>query len=93
MQFSFAVRVASLIPSKPAQAFWLPHFSTIRPFSLPAENMISGIPSSLVVDLPVMLLAMLMLTVPTLIRGKVSRVQGILMLAVYFGFCIFSFTL
>ena len=67
--------------------------STIRPFDLPAENMISGIPSSLVLDLPVMLLAMLMLTVPTLIRGKVSRVQGILMLAVYFGFCIFSFTL
>ena len=67
--------------------------SLIRPFDLPAEKMISGIPSSLVVDLPVMLLVMLMLTVPTLIRNKVSRVQGILMLAVYFGFCIFSFML
>lgn len=67
--------------------------SAIRPFDLPAEHLIFGIPSSLVIDLPVMLAVMLLLTVPTLIRNKVSRAQGILLMAIYLCFCVLSFIL
>lgn len=64
---------------------------TIKPFSIPAEKLIAGHNASLVVDLPVMLAVMALLTVPTLIRGKLGRVQGILLLAIYAGFCVFQF--
>ena len=65
---------------------------TIAPFKLPASKLISGIPSSLVVDIPVMMFVMALLTLPALIRGKLSRIQGFLLLAVYIGFCVFQFT-
>ena len=65
---------------------------TIAPFKLPASRLISGIPSSLVVDIPVMMFVMALLTLPALIRGKLSRLQGILLLLVYAGFCVFQFT-
>jgi cation:H+ antiporter len=38
-----------------------------------------------------MLGVMLILTVPALIRGKMARWQGILLLAVYAAFCVFQF--
>ena len=65
---------------------------TIAPFKLPAAKLIAGIPSSLVVDIPVMLFVMAFLTLPAVIRGKLSRFQGIVLLAVYIGFCVFQFT-
>ena len=40
-----------------------------------------------------MLLVMLLLTVPALVRGKLSRVQGLALLAVYGAFCAVQFTL
>ena len=52
-----------------------------------------GINSSLVLDIPVMLAVMLLLTVPALIRGKLSRFQGIALLAIYAGFCVFQFVM
>jgi len=64
---------------------------TIAPFKLPASKLISGIPSSLVVDIPVMLFVMALLTLPALIRGKLSRLQGIILLLVYAAFCVFQF--
>lgn len=67
--------------------------STLAPFDIPANAEIAGINSSLVVDVPVMLFVMLFLTIPTLIRGKLSRVQGIVLLLIYAGFCVFQFTL
>ena len=36
---------------------------------------------------------MLLLTVPALIRGKLSRVQGILLLAIYAAFCVIQFVM
>lgn len=38
-----------------------------------------------------MLLVMLLLTVPALSRGKLSRWQGIALLVLYAGFCAFQF--
>ena len=66
---------------------------TISPFAIPASTTIAGIPSSLVIDLPVMLCVMLLMTVPALIRQKLSRVQGILLLAIYAAFCTVQFVL
>ena len=65
----------------------------ISPFPVPAESTIKGIPASLVMDIPVMLGVMLLLTVPALIRGKLSRVQGILLLGIYAAFCTIQFVM
>ena len=65
--------------------------TVISPFDVPAESQIGGMPASFVIDIPVMLGVMLLLTVPALIRGKLSRVQGILLLLVYAGFCAVQF--
>lgn len=65
----------------------------LSPFALPAEKTISGINASLVVDSPLMLAVMLIMTVPALIRGKLSRVQGIVLLALYAAFCVFQFAM
>ena len=65
----------------------------ISPFPVPAESMIAGMPASLVMDIPVMLAVMLILTVPALVREKLSRVQGILLLCIYAAFCIAQFVM
>ena len=49
--------------------------------------------ADLVLELPVMLAVMLILTVPALCKGKLNRVQGILLLAIYAAFCAVQFTL
>jgi cation:H+ antiporter len=66
---------------------------TLAPFSIPQNATIAGYNASLVLDLPVMFLVMLLLTVPALARGKLTRVQGVLLLAIYFAFCAVQFTL
>lgn len=65
----------------------------ISPFALPESSVIGGVNSSLVIDLPIMLLVMVLLTVPTLIRGKLSRWQGILLLGIYAAFLALQFVL
>ena len=67
--------------------------TTISPFAVPSETTIGGFASSLVLDIPVMLGVMLLLTVPTLIRGKLSRTQGIVLLCVYAAFCTLQFVM
>ena len=64
---------------------------TLAPFKLPTEKLIGGMNASLVVDIPLMLLVMIILTVPTLLRQKLSRVQGIALLALYAGYVVFQF--
>ena len=66
---------------------------TIRPFSIPSEKMFlnTGINSSLVVDIPLMLGVMLILTLPPLLKEKLYRWQGIALLMLYFGYCVFQF--
>ena len=65
--------------------------TVISPFGVPAESTIAGHPASLVLDLPVMLGVMMLLTIPALIRGKLSRVQGMILLCIYAGFCTLQF--
>ena len=66
---------------------------TLAPFTVPQSATLFGINSSLVLDLPVMLVVMLILTVPALVKGKLHRAQGILLLAIYAAFCAVQFAL
>ena len=64
---------------------------TLSPFAVPAEKMLMGINSSLLVDIPVMLGVMLLLCVPALMTGKLYRKQGILLLCIYAAFTLYQF--
>ena len=66
---------------------------TIAPFTVPQSAVIFGQNASLVLEIPVMLGVMLLLTVPPLVKGKLSRAQGIALLAVYAVFCGIQFTM
>ena len=66
---------------------------TIAPFGLPDGMTVGGINSSLVIDIPVALAVMLLLTVPTMVRQKLSRVQGIALLVIYVAFTASQFVL
>ena len=66
---------------------------TLAPFTIPQSSTLFGINSSLVLELPVMLAVMLILTVPALVKGKLNRAQGIILLAIYAAFCVVQFTL
>jgi cation:H+ antiporter len=65
----------------------------LAPFEVPVGNMIAGINSSLILDIPLMLTVMLLLTVPALIKKKLSRWQGITLLAIYAAFCVVQFVM
>ncbi len=64
---------------------------TIAPFGIPTERTINGINSSLMVDIPVMFIVMGLLCVPALLKEKLARWQGILLLAIYAGFTVYQF--
>jgi cation:H+ antiporter len=63
----------------------------ISPFSVPDNSQIAGINSSLLIDIPVMLFVMAFLTVPALVRKKLSRAQGVILILVYIAFCTTQF--
>ena len=67
--------------------------ATLAPFDIPSNKIIAGMNASLVVDVPLMLFVMAFLTLPALKRGKLSRVQGIVLLVIYAAFCVFQFAL
>ena len=66
---------------------------TLAPFEVPVGNTLFGINSSLVLDMPLMLVVMALLCLPTLVGKKTSRWQGILLLAIYAGFCVLQFAM
>ncbi len=66
---------------------------TVGPFHIPEAAQIFGRNASLVMEIPVMFTVMLILTLPALIRGKLSRVQGIVLLCIYAAFCALQFTM
>ena len=65
--------------------------TTLSPFDLPVEKTIGGLNASLVVDLPLMIIGMLIVTIPALIKGKLTRAQGIILLVLYASFLVFQF--
>ena len=64
---------------------------TLSPFAIPCEKTIGGMNASLAVDIPLMIAVMAILTVPALIRGKLSRAQGNSPARDLCGFCVFQF--
>ena len=68
---------------------------SLAPFDVPAENLLldTGLNLSLVFDIPVMLGVMSLMTFPALIRKKLSRWQGIVLLCIYAAFCGLQFVL
>ena len=64
---------------------------TIAPFDVPVGKLLLGQNASLVLDIPLMLLVMLLLTVPALTKKRLSRWQGIALLCIYAAFCAFQF--
>ena len=66
---------------------------TINPFDVPADATFLGMNASFVFDIPLMIGVMALLTIPTLLRGKLSRWQGISLLALYGAYCVLQFVL
>ena len=66
---------------------------TINPFEVPVSTLIAGVNSTLIIDLPAMLLVMGLLTAPIFFKEKLSRWQGIVLMAVYFGFLVLQFVI
>ena len=66
---------------------------TLAPFEVPVGKMLFGQNASLVLDIPLMILVMLLLTMPALLKKKLSRWQGIVLLLVYAAFCAVQFGL
>lgn len=65
--------------------------TVLAPFAVPASKLVGGMNASLVVDIPVMLVVMSFLVIPAFVRQKLSRFQGIVLLAVYATYCVFQF--
>ena len=64
---------------------------SISPFAVPSEKLLMGMNASLLVDIPVMLGVMAILCVPAILKGKLYRWQGILLLCIYAAFTAFQF--
>lgn len=66
---------------------------TLAPFEVPVGKLLFGQNASLVLDIPLMIAVMLLLTVPALLKKKLSRWQGIVSLVIYATFCLVQFAL
>ena len=64
---------------------------SLAPFEVPVGKLLFGQNASLVLDIPLMITVMLLLTVPALLKKKLGRWQGITMLIIYAAFCLFQF--
>ena len=63
----------------------------LAPFKVPEGNTLFGINSSLVLDIPLMVAVMALLTIPALTKKELYRWQGITLLVIYAAFCAFQF--
>lgn len=66
---------------------------TLAPFQVPVSSVLFGHNASLVLDIPVMLVVMALLTVPAITGKKLSRWQGVTLLCIYAAFCAIQFTM
>ena len=65
----------------------------IAPFAVPTQAILFGFDASFIFEIPVMLGVMLLLTVPALIKNKLSRWQGIVLLTIMVAFYVCQFVL
>lgn len=64
---------------------------SINPFDVPADATFLGMNASFVFDIPLVFIVMGIMTIPTLIKGKLSRWQGISLLTIYAAYCVLQF--
>ena len=64
---------------------------TINPFEVPAEATFLGNNASFIFDIPLVFIVMGIMTIPTIIKGKLQRWQGISLLALYAAYCVLQF--
>lgn len=63
----------------------------INPFPVPENSLLFGQNASFILDIPVMFIVMAVMTLPALFKGKLSRWQGISLLAIYAAFMLMQF--
>ena len=61
---------------------------TISPFAIPEGSKLFGCNTSQLIEIPLMILVMALMTLPALIKGKLRRWQGITLLGVYIAFVV-----
>lgn len=61
---------------------------TISPFIIPEGSKIFGLNTSQILEIPLMVGVMALLTLPTLFKGKLRRWQGITLLCIYAAFVV-----
>ncbi|MBQ8413830.1 MAG: calcium/sodium antiporter [Clostridia bacterium] len=64
---------------------------TINPFDVPADATFMGMNASFIFDIPLVFIVMGIMTIPTIIKGKLARWQGISLLCLYFAYCALQF--
>lgn len=64
---------------------------SLAPFKVPVGKLLLGYNASLILDIPLMLIVMSLLSIPALLTKKLSRWQGIVLLIIYTAFCLFQF--
>ncbi len=64
---------------------------SINPFDVPADATFMGQNASLIFDIPLVFILMGIMTIPTIIKGKLSRWQGISLLCLYGAYCVLQF--
>lgn len=65
----------------------------LSPFPVPESSTLFGVNASLLLDIPVMFIVMGILTIPAILKQKLSRWQGITLLAIYVAFCTVQFVM
>lgn len=66
---------------------------TINPFEVPSEATFLGNNASFIFDIPLMFIVMGIMTIPTIITGKLRRWQGIALLGLYVAYCVLQFVI
>ena len=64
---------------------------SINPFDVPADATFLGNNASLIFDIPLVFIVMGIMTIPTIIKGRLQRWQGISLLCIYFAYCALQF--
>ena len=67
--------------------------NTLAPFMLPTSKTIAGINSALILDIPIVFIVMGLMLIPGLIKGKLYKWQGFILLAIYLTFTILQFAI
>lgn len=59
---------------------------TISPFVIPEGSKLFGYNTSQIIEIPLMVVVMALMTIPTIFKGKLQRWQGISLLCIYVAF-------